>query len=183
MPDLLERDHEELDGVLRELCVALDDGDQDESFVRLDLLWARLAIHIRAEHLCLFPAILGAPQALLTGSGGAPRLEEAHSAIGVLRTNHDFFMHELAKAIKLMRALKGIPDAGASREGLREVRSIVRSVKTRLSAHNRLEERRVYGWIDLLLDEAERSALDARVRRELENLPSRFTGVGANSPD
>ena len=181
MPDLLERDHEELDGVLGELFLALDRGDKDKSFARLDLLWARLAVHIRAEHLCLFPAIIGAPPALFTGSGGAPRLEEAQSAIAVLRSDHDFFMHELAKAINLMRAMKDIPDADAIVESLEEVRSIVLSVKTRLSAHNQLEEKQVYGWIDVLLDEAERSALDARMRRELENLPSRFTGVGENS--
>ena len=38
MIDLLERDHEELDGVLGELFLALDHGDKDESFARLDLL-------------------------------------------------------------------------------------------------------------------------------------------------
>jgi iron-sulfur cluster repair protein YtfE (RIC family) len=181
MLDLLERDHVKLDSVLRELFLALDHGDKDESFARLDLLWARLAIHIRAEHLCLFPAILGAPQALLTGRGGAPRLEEAQSAIAVLCSDHDFFMHELAKAVNLMRATNGTPDAGAVGESLREVRSIVQSVKTRLGVHNQLEENQVYGWIDVLLDETERSALDARLRHELENLPSRFTGVGENS--
>ncbi|MDT4951910.1 MAG: hypothetical protein QOJ02_48 [Acidobacteriota bacterium] len=182
MPDLLERDHEELDGILGELFLALDHGDRDVSFARLDLLWARLAIHIRAEHLCLFPAILCAQQALLTSRCGAPRLEQAQSTIGVLRSDHDFFMHELAKAINLMQALKGIPDAAAIGEGLGEVRSIVLSVKTRLGTHNQLEENQVYRWIDVLLDEAERSTLNARVRRELENLPSRFTGVGENSP-
>ncbi len=182
MPDLLERDHEEMDGLLGELFLALENGDKDESFARLDLLWARLAIHIRAEHRCLFPAILGAPRALLTGRGGAPRIEEAQSAIGVLRSDHDFFMHELAKAINLMRTTKGTPDAGAVGESLREVRSIVLSVKTRLSAHNQLEEDQVYGWIDVRLDETERPALDARLRRELENFPPRFTGVGENSP-
>lgn len=182
MTNSLESDHEELDGVLGELLLALDHGDKDESFARLDLLWARLAMHIRAEHLCLFPAILGAPQALLTGRDGAPRLEEAQSAIGVLRSDHDFFMHEMAKAINLMRALKGIPDADVIGESLREVRSIALSVKTRLSAHNQLEENQVYGWIDVLLDEAARSALYARVRRELENLPPRFTGVGKIHP-
>jgi iron-sulfur cluster repair protein YtfE (RIC family) len=178
MPDLLERDHEELDGLLGEFFLALDHGERDESFARLDLLWARLAMHIRAEHLCLFPAILGAPQSLLTGRGGAPRLEEAHSAIGVLRSDHDFFMHELAKAINLMRTLKDIPDGDAIGETLREVRGIVLSVKTRLSAHNQLEESQVYEWVDILLDEAASSTLYARVRRELENLPPRFTCVG-----
>ena len=181
MRDVLERDHEELDGVLGELLLALDHGDPDESFAQLDLLWARLAVHIRAEHLCLFPAILGAPQAFLPGSGGTPRLEEVQSAIGVLRSDHDFFMHELAKAVNLMRAMEGISDAGVVKETLREVRSIVLSVRTRLSSHNQLEENQVYGWIDVLLDETGRSALDARVRHELENLPLRFIGVAKNS--
>jgi hypothetical protein len=180
VPDLLERDHAEVDGVFGELFLALDEGDKAESFARLDLLWARLAMHIRAEHFCLFPAILGAPQSLMTGRGSAPRLEEAQSAIAVLRNDHDFFMHELAKAINLMRALNDILDAGVVKETLREVRGIVLSVKIRLSTHNQLEENQVYGWIDVLLDEAERSILDARVRHELENLPSRFTGVGEN---
>jgi len=183
MPDLLERDHEELDGVLRELFLALDHGDKDESFARLDLLWARLAMHIRAEHLCLFPAILDAPQALLTGRDGAPRPEEAQGAIDMLRGDHDFFMHELAKAINILRALKTTFDASAVGDGLREVRSIVLSVKIRLGAHNQLEENQVYGWIDVLLGEAARSALDARMRRELENLPPRFTGDVENSSD
>ena len=181
VPGLLERDHEELDGVLGELLLALDHGDKDESFARLDLLWARLAIHIRAEHLCLFPAILGAPQALLTGSGGAPLLEEAQSAIGIIHSDHDFFMHEFAKAINLMRELKTTSDVGDIGESLRKVRRIVLSVKTRLSTHNQVEESKVYRWIDVLLDEAERSALDTRLRHELENLPSRFTGIGENS--
>jgi hypothetical protein len=182
MPDLLERDHEKLDGVLRALFLALDQGDQDESFARLDLLWARLAIHIRAEHLCLFPAILGSPQAHLNGTGGEPGLEEIQRAIGVLRSDHDFFMHELAKAINHMRALKGISDGNVIGECLGEARSIALSVKARLIAHNQLEERLVYGWIDVLLDKAERSSLDDRVRRELENLPPRFTGVVEISP-
>lgn len=182
MPDLLERDHEELDGVLGELLLALDHGDKDKSLARLDLLWARLAIHIRAEHLCLFPAILGAPQALFNDMGGASRYEEAKSAIGILRSDHDFFMHELAKAVNLMRELKTTSDAGDIGESLREVRNIVLSVKTRLITHNQLEESKVYGWVDALLDEAERSALDAHVRCELENIPSRFAGVGENSP-
>jgi hypothetical protein len=177
MPDLLERDHKEMDSLLGELFLALENGDKDESFARLDLLWARLAIHIRAEHLCLFPAILGAPQTLLTGSGGAPHLEEAQNAIGVLRSDHDFFMHEPAKAINLIRAPKGIPNAGDMGKILREVRSIVISVKTRLGAHNQLEENQVYGWIDVLLDEAESSALDARVQHELKKLLPRFNHV------
>ena len=70
--------------------------------------------------------------------------------------------------------MKDQPDGDALGESLGEVRSIALSVKTRLGAHNQLEETQVYGWVDALLDGAARSSLDARVRRELENLPPRF---------
>jgi hypothetical protein len=56
----LADDHAEVDELIQLLFVALDDKDTTLSFERLDLLWARLAVHIRAEHLCLFPSILGA---------------------------------------------------------------------------------------------------------------------------
>ncbi len=37
---------------------ALHAGDVEASHTGLDLFWARLAVHIRAEHLQLFPAII-----------------------------------------------------------------------------------------------------------------------------
>src|SRR5437764_14237253 len=52
---LLEEDHASLGGLIEELCAALDGSDVARSFALLDLVWARLAVHIRAEHLCLFP--------------------------------------------------------------------------------------------------------------------------------
>ena len=57
---LLAEDHEALDKALSALLAALDEGDSATAFARLDLFWARLAMHIRAEHLQLFPAILRA---------------------------------------------------------------------------------------------------------------------------
>ena len=53
-------------------------------------MWARLAVHIRTEHLHLFPAI-------------ARRVNAAERAIDRLRADHDFFMRELAQAIAILR--------------------------------------------------------------------------------
>lgn len=52
----LADDHGALDEVLSQLWKALDTGDVLVSHDKLDLFWARLAVHIRAEHLHLFPA-------------------------------------------------------------------------------------------------------------------------------
>jgi hypothetical protein len=57
---VLTDDHSEIDTVASDLLAALEDGDKLQVFARLDLLWARLAVHKRAEHLCLFPSILEA---------------------------------------------------------------------------------------------------------------------------
>ena len=77
-------DHAEVGDLLNEIDAALKSGDATRAFTLLDLAWARLAIHIRAEHLCLFPAILNAPRGLFTG-GNAPRFEDAQSAVNALR--------------------------------------------------------------------------------------------------
>lgn len=77
MKEQLARDHGELDLLFAELRVAFEAGDIREIHLRLDLFWARLAVHIRAEHLQLFPAIVRA----LRGDheadvGDAPSLAE-----------------------------------------------------------------------------------------------------------
>jgi hypothetical protein len=51
----LADDHAALDEVLRQLQEPLDTADVAASHAQLDLFWARLAVHIRAEHLHLFP--------------------------------------------------------------------------------------------------------------------------------
>lgn len=89
-------DHSELGELIDDLLAGLDEENKALSFERLDLLWARQAVHIRAEHLCLFPSILDAPRANFTGTGSTPWYEEAQRAIDVLRHDHDFFMHELS---------------------------------------------------------------------------------------
>jgi hypothetical protein len=175
--NVMTDDHSELGRLIDDLLAALDEGNKALSFERLDLLWARLAVHIRAEHLCLFPSILGAPRANFTGTGGTPWYEEAQRAIDVLRHDHDFFMRELSTAVNAMRKHGTVADPVGTRGLLQEVRRCVVSVETRLQTHNQFEEEQVYTWVDALLGEAERSALTVSMRHELENIPPRFQQV------
>ncbi len=170
-------DHSEIDQLIHELLAALDKRDRAQSFEHLDLLWARLAVHIRAEHLWLFPSILEAPRTNFTRSHGTPQYEKAQSAIDLLRHDHDFFMRELSTAVNTMRKHGTVSDPVVTSGLLREVRRCVVSVETRLQTHNQLEEEQVYTWVDALLGEAERSALTASMRHELENIPPRFQQV------
>jgi hemerythrin superfamily protein len=170
----LADEHSEVDHLLNELLAALDQKDKAKSFELLDLLWARLAVHIRAEHLCLFPSILDAPQVNFTGSGGTPKYAEAKSAIDLLRHDHDFFMRELGAAVSTMRKQGPRSDDDVISKRLRDVRHSVAKVRSRLDTHNQLEENHVYKWVNVLLGESERLALTARIRHELENIPRRF---------
>ena len=169
---LLAHDHSELDAALAGLVSALADGDAARSLERLDLFWARLAMHIRAENIHLFPALLRAADARRrsTPAADVPESKEIHKLIGQLRDDHDFFMIELAAAVKQLRALCSRDQPG----GLREVREKIDAVGRRLDAHNALEESRVYHWAALLLDPPAQIALNENIRRELENLPPRF---------
>lgn len=182
MNDLLGHDHRDLGQLLGELFAALDAGDVEKSHVRLDRFWARLGLHIRAEHLHLFPAILRTMEEHPQGADGdAPSLSKARSVIVQLRHDHDFFMHELAEAMKLSRALRANPDALSVSRRLEYLRERVAAVSRRLEAHNELEEKQVYRWADALLVPAERADLAVRLREELDNLPPRFTDAEANA--
>jgi hemerythrin superfamily protein len=55
------------------------------------------------------------------------------------------------------------------------VRRSVIEIQTRLAKHNQLEENQIYKWVKVLLGEAEQSVLVARIKREIENIPARFT--------
>jgi Hemerythrin HHE cation binding domain len=169
---LLAHDHSELDAALAELVSGLANGDAARSLDALDLFWARLAVHIRAENLHLFPALLR-PAEFGRGSmrdASLPQPEEIRTLVAQLREDHDFFMIELAAAVKQLRALC----SSDQRAGLREVRQRINALSRRLDAHNALEESRVYPSVALLLDPPQQLALDKNIRRELENLPSRF---------
>ena len=169
---VLGDDHESLSQLLVELDAELAEANIARALELLDLFWARLAVHIRAENLHLFPALANASPALFTGEGNLPTSEEAQDVLMRLRSDHDFFMKELALTIKAMRRI-----AGSEQIPLEEVellRQRMTIIEKRLEAHNRLEETRAYTWPSLLFDEQTVAALSDRLRHELENLPPRF---------
>src|SRR5688572_4269668 len=156
----LSDDHDAAGEVLKQVLTALDNNDVATSHARVDLLWARLAVHIRAEHLQLFPAVTS-------------RSPEAQAIVEDLRIDHDFFMRQLAQAIGILRELT---DPGASYETeLSTVGDAVREVEKRLTAHNEIEENQIYRSASIMLTESEQSELLARINAELENRPPRFS--------
>ena len=152
----LEADHRELDALYAEAAAALGSGDAAAALDRVDLFWARLAMHIRAEHLHLFPAIA-------RGSGTSKVLER-------LRDDHNIFMNKLADAIKLLREANK-----DSRSDLSEPQAIVLGIGKMLAEHDRIEEETVYLETGDLTG-AEQDELSAAIDNELANLPPRFSG-------
>lgn len=150
---LLLDDHEAVHEVLQQLLTALNKKDVETSHAKLDLLWARLAVHIRAEHLHLFPTI-------------ASEFSEAQSIIDNLRADHDFFMRELAQAIGVLRALPA---------NLAAVGDTVREIEKRLASHNEIEEKHIYRLANTILSEPAQMELAKRINAELENRPPRFS--------
>ncbi|CAN5420928.1 hypothetical protein BH10ACI1_BH10ACI1_35620 [soil metagenome] len=174
----LADDHSELDALLEEVFVALDEENIETIYSTLDFFWARLAMHIRAEHLHLFPAILdaiGKPE-IATKNNRVPSLTEARKAIDELQNDHNFFMRELLAMIKQLQSLREKKANVEFSEQNADMRFKLIFVKERLETHNRIEETEVYKWLDLLLSSAERDALNKRMEMEITNLPLRFDG-------
>ena len=171
---LLAEDHEALGKLLNALLAALDQRDAPTAFARLDRFWGRLAMHIRGEHLHLFPAILRALDGDIGKlAGETPTLPEARAAIAQLRRDHDFFMHELAGAVKVMRDCRTTAGADSTSQ-IESVRQVIATVRDRLEVHNNLEEDMVYRWPARLLKAADQAALEVEIRGELKNLPPRL---------
>jgi len=175
IPELMKQDHEALDDLLQSLQSSLEKHQVMTSFELLDLCWARLAVHIRAENVRLFPAILGTcPDAFGTT---LPPLREVHSTIKRLRVDHNFFMDELSRAVKTMRELLTRSESHEQpeiRTELGRIRDRVDAVSNRLRAHNELEEEQVYGWPGLMLNGSRLRILEDAIKHEIENLPPRF---------
>ncbi len=152
----LEADHREIDALYADAVAALESGNAAAALERVDLFWARLAMHIRAEHLHLFPALSKSPKTA--------------DVISRLREDHNLFMNRLADAIKLLRSACDIPTPALS-----EPLEIVRNLKVMLADHNRVEEQTVY--IDTgSISGTELDDLAAAIDKELTNLPPRFAG-------
>ena len=179
MEDLLTHDHSELDGLLAAIFAAFDANDAERIYRTTDFFWARLAMHIRAEHLHLFPALVVVlEQSKNSAEKRAPSFQTAQSAIAKLRDDHDFFMHELSSAIKQMRDWRN--DDEVSENRFSGVRETIEAVKRRLDAHNELEETEVYQWAQTLFDERERARLNVKMQKEINNLPPRFDKSGTD---
>jgi hemerythrin superfamily protein len=170
----LADDHVALDEVLSRLRKALDSGDVAVSHARLDLFWARLAVHIRAEHLHLFPAVING-LSRMTGDQIAPTLNDGRLVVERLRADHDFFMHGLAQAIGILRDLLKATDRHDVDDGISTVRDAVLEIEKRLVIHNELEENKIYRWATTILNEQEQADLATRINAELANPPPRFS--------
>ncbi|MGD9563285.1 MAG: hemerythrin domain-containing protein [Pyrinomonadaceae bacterium] len=165
LADLLESDHDELDGLLHSTFASIESADAARAFHDLDLFWARLAIHIRAEHIRLFPAVREIAAYLSQPNEICDLLDE-------LRHDHDFFMRELARAVKAMRL---VFDFGNEAETFVVVREMLLGVKERLNRHNRIEETKIYPLVSSPLMTPEQvERLQAEVTKELANIPPRF---------
>ena len=174
MSDQLAHDHRELDKLLDELQSLLQSGTAKEIHRCLDFFWARLAVHIRAEHLGLFPAVIRAFESRPENGAETPCLTEAQSLIAELRQDHDFFMHQLSRGIASVRTSLSAGESDLRNNQLANLKRRIAAVTDRLASHNKLEEEGIYLWVGALLSQREQSDLRALVREELANLPPRF---------
>lgn len=172
----LAEDHAVLATQFERFFKLMEEHRLKEAWELLDFLWARLAVHIRAEHHQLFPALRALPAGAFTGTDGMPTLNERDEALQTLRKDHDFFMDELTRAVKTLRRLSELPEDAGARKSLEQVRRRVAGVVERLAPHNRLEEQAVYLWPDRALGEKELEALANAMQKDLDNLPPRFHG-------
>jgi hypothetical protein len=174
---LLADDHQAIDGLFHALIASLDEANTVTIFNRLDFFWARLAMHIRAENLHVFPALLALVDrqfdATEQQSVDIPKLSQA---LDKLLDDHDFFMNQLAEAVQIMREV--LSNEGSNQaETLVPVRQIIDAVHVRLNSHNRLEEEMIYGLPAKLLPLDAQVQLAGKIQHELENLPRRFAKV------
>lgn len=155
--NILVSDHDYLDQLLAESLLAFDHGDPGQAFLSVDLFWARLAMHIRAEHLHVFPAILATVR-----SPDDPIVR----LLAELKKDHDFFMRELGDIIKSLRKMDD-----ADEKTMRQVKNRLVSIAGRLAAHNESEEKTVYRAAAQLGS----TQLISAVEKELKNMPPRFS--------
>lgn len=171
----LADDHHALDQLLAQLQAALDSGEVDVSHSTLDLFWAKLAVHIRAEHLHLFPALTKGVAGTGAHRSSAPATPgETRAVIERLQTDHNFFMHQLARAVESLRTLLTVSDRAAIDKELTSVRGTISEIERKLVDHNRVEENQIYPLAGIVLNSEEQTGLAKRIITELENRPPRF---------
>ena len=148
---LLAADHKEMDQLFLRGVEALRERDPGKAHPALDRIWMRLAVHIRAEHKILFPAL---------AESGA----EVQAQVKDLRSDHDYFMAALAKTLSTLRdPALDIPSLQIE----------VEQIRRRLTAHNAIEESKIYPLVDLLPPNQRQNLLEGLIR-ELAFLPERY---------
>jgi hypothetical protein len=156
----LSDDHLEIDALILRAIDALERQSAGDALAAVDLFWARLAVHVRAEHLRLFPALHDAAPDI------APLIAE-------LRDDHDFFMTELAACI---RSLRLAVEAPVTDSGLfQNVLTRLAVVSERLAVHNATEETDIYPLAEERLAPETVADLSTAIGSELERLPPRFS--------
>lgn len=184
-PDnLLADDHSKLDKLFEAILVALGKGDYAYAFTTLDYFWARLAMHIRAEHLHLFPALL--ETGVRKSADNEKRIakdQSVESVIEQLRADHNFFMSELAGVIKTMRLILADDNSDSSLDDLAVVKERLGNVRDRLITHNEIEEARVYPLVESSLLPEEAASLRHKMKKELDNVPPRFVDNSETKDD
>lgn len=163
---VLTDDHESLNKLLLELMGLVRGPDFRWSFELLDLFCAQLAVHIRAENVCLFPAILSAPNNRFTEAG--LELTALKATIERLKLEHNILTEELMKAARLMRQLLNDNENGELTDDTVKSLAVVAIL---LAEHQELEEREVCPAAKLVLDPAEFARLEEAVERETYKLP------------
>jgi hypothetical protein len=168
-------DHLALDKLRQQLQRALANRKLEETREKLDHFWARLAVHIRAEHLHLFPLLLNTLQLKKPLPGPAPPIEAAEGAVTTLQSDHDFFMSELGRAVKIIHGLPASADPWMVETALHEIAHKVEQVSRRLMTHNDMEESQIYRCVSIVLTSEEQVDLAQRISAELIKRPARFT--------
>lgn len=140
----LASDHRDLDALAEEAFAAFARADGAAIHGALDRLWMRLAVHIRAEHKVLFPALAAAP-------------DDIQAILQDLRADHDVFMATLA------RLLQDLRKPGANHPLLAAAFAEMHGL---LQRHNHLEETRIYPLAG--------EELVPRIAKELAFLPERY---------
>ena len=171
---LLGSDHAEIDTLLAGAFAAIASSHLDDTHRVLDLFWARLAVHIRAEHLHLFSTLrLAVRTKSKKNENSGPAFEDL---VEQLRADHDYFMKELAALVSATRNMK-TGGSGQMRMALSDVNDRLHVLSNRLHSHNKAEEYGVYPLVDLLLSSHEAADLHRKIQHELENMPPRFAGA------
>jgi hemerythrin superfamily protein len=171
----LADDHLRLDSLLGDVKSALANENLPLALTQVDLFWAQLAVHIRAEHLCLFPAVINAVKNFDPDAPDVPTRLEINKSIARLRADHDFFMKELSTVVQELRVVSD-EQRGVSKPIVQSIHETLTAVERRLMDHNAREETEVYRWISKLLPPETTTELERAVTAQLESLPSRFIG-------